>query len=144
MSEGAAPMPLFATARHLAHRHRGRLAELWRYYKIGLINTAFGYGLFAALVALRMNLFAAQIVSHVAGAAFNYVMFSRHVFHGHRASLPRYVLSYGVNYLISLAVLAGAHRIIPSPYIAGLCTLVLVSILNYVLLKRFVFTDRKS
>jgi len=55
--------------------------RLWRYYQAGIVNTLFGYGLFALFVKLGLNMYLAQICAHVLGAAFNYYSYSRHVFH---------------------------------------------------------------
>lgn len=104
------------------------------------MNTAFGYGLYVFIVAMHVNLFVAQIISHICGAVFNYFTFSRHVFRGHKTRIDRYILSYGLNYLLGLAALIGAHRLIYSPYLDGVIALVLVSIINYGVLKVFVFS----
>lgn len=113
--------------------------QLWRYYQAGVANTAVGYGLFALFVWLGMNVFLAQIFSHLLGVAFNYFTYSRHAFVGHKASKSRFVLSYAGNYLLGLAVLAAATRVVSSPYLAGFISVVFVSLVNYFILKRFVF-----
>ena len=122
--------------------HADRIAELWRYYSAGLVNTAFGYGLYALLIWLHVNIFVAQIIAHVCGAAFNYMMFRLHVFRGQQANLASYVGTYAFSYVLNLAILAGFHRIIRSDYLAGFLTVVVVSVLNYFILKRFVFRSR--
>ena len=43
---------------------RASLGQLWRYYQAGIVNTAFGYGLYAAFVAAGLNMYVAQIVAH--------------------------------------------------------------------------------
>ena len=121
-----------------------RFGRLWRYYGVGLLNTAFGYGMFAALVWAGLNIFAAQIVAHVIGATFNYFMFRRFVFADSRPSIPRYVGSYAVNYLIGLGCLAAVRLAIPSPYLAGFLAMFCASAINYVILKLFVFRPRST
>lgn len=112
---------------------------LLRYYQTGIVNTVFGFGAFAVLVWLGLWIYLAQILAHMAGVAFNYVTYSRYAFAGHRASKWRFVLSYGVNYLLSLGVLWGFTHVIASPYLAGLSTIAVVSIVNFFILKRLVF-----
>jgi putative flippase GtrA len=119
-----------------------RLAELWRYYYVGLFNTAFGYGLYALLIFFGLNLFIAQIVAHVSGATFNYFMFKRHVFRNSSHSVPRYIVSYAFNYLIGLACLTVVHQFVKSAYLAGLGSLIITAMINYFVLKLFVFRDR--
>ena len=87
-----------------------RLAQIWRYYQAGILNAAFGFGLFALFVRLGVNLYVAQIVAHVIGVAFNYVTYSRHVFREAGPAKLRFATSYAVNYAISLAVAGAARR----------------------------------
>jgi putative flippase GtrA len=118
---------------------RERLLEVWRYYQAGLVNTAFGYGAYALLVWLGLNMFAAQLISHLMGMAFNYMTFSRHVFRDAPPDTLRYIVSYGGNYLLGLTSLAALSHVVHSPYLAGLCSIVVVSVINYFLLRHFVF-----
>lgn len=126
--------PLLSSARWL---------ELWRYYQAGVVNTLFGFGLYAVLVHGGMNIFAAQIVSHFSGAAFNYVTYSRHVFRDAGPAKLRFALSYVVNYAISVAALAVLARAFASPYVAGLLATLITSLINYAMLKLAVFVVRR-
>ena len=112
---------------------------LWRYYQAGIINTAFGYGVFALLVWTGLNIYLAQILSHVLGMAFNYFTYSRHAFAGHSASKVRFFLSYAGNYLLGLLALRVISMVIADPYAAGFIAIVIVSLVNYFVLKRLVF-----
>jgi putative flippase GtrA len=123
----------------LASLKRFNWRQVLRYYQAGIVNTLFGYGCYAALVWLSLDMFVAQLVSHVLGTLFNYFTFSRYTFAGEDGSPLRFVASYGVNYLIGLAVLWSLSRVIVSPYLAGLVTVVIVSVINFAILKRFVF-----
>jgi putative flippase GtrA len=125
-------------------RSLGSLERLWRYYQAGIVNTAFGYGLYALFVAVGINMYLAQIIAHVLGVAFNYFTYSRHAFHDADVSKTRFVLSYGVNYLLGLASLWSAAQVIPSPYLAGLIAVIVVSLINYVILRHWVFTIRRE
>jgi putative flippase GtrA len=116
-----------------------RVGELWRYYQAGLINMAFGFSLYAILVSAGLNIYAAQIISHVLGVAFNYYTYSRHVFRDAGPSKFRFIVSYGVNYLLSAGMLAVTTLWIKSPYAAGLIVVMTVSLINYFALKYLVF-----
>ena len=121
---------------------RARLAELWRYYQAGIVNTAFGLTAYSLLVWLGMNMFAAQLMSHLIGMAFNYLSYSRHVFRDAGPAKLRFVLSYAVNYLLGLATLAIVARFVASPYLAGIIAAGIVSVVNYFALKHLVFRNR--
>jgi len=118
--------------------------RLWRYYQAGIVNTAFGYGLFALFVRFGLNIYVAQIVSHVLGASFNYFTYSRYAFVAHRPSKLKFALSYAGNYVMGLAALALIARLAASPYLAGFLATVLVSLVNYFVLKRLVFSKASA
>lgn len=121
-----------------------RLREIWRYYQAGIVNTAFGFGAYALLVHLGVNMFVAQLLSHVMGMAFNYFSYSRHVFRGAAPAKARFIVSYAVNYLLGLSTLASFSQLIASPYLAGLVSIVIVSIINYFALKHLVFKSARN
>ena len=116
--------------------------RLWRYYQAGIVNTAFGYGLFALFVALGLNMYVAQIASHLLGMAFNYFTYSRHAFHDSDVSKSRFIASYAVNYLLGLGALWAVSQVVASPYLAGFIAVAIVSLINYFILKHWVFTAR--
>lgn len=120
-----------------------RAFEIVRYYQAGAVNAAFGYGLYAAFVWLGLNLFVAQALAHILGVAFNYLTYSRHVFRDAGPAKLRFLASYVMNYAISLVSLAAISRVIASPYVAGLLAIVVVSVLNYFLLRYMVFVRRR-
>ena len=116
--------------------------QLWRFLQTGAINTLFGYGLYALLVAGGLQLFVAQIVATIIAVAFNYVSYSRYVFAGVRPPKLRFLLSYGLNYLVSVAALAACAALLPSPYLAGLLATMAAAAVNFLVLRRWVFTPR--
>ena len=117
-----------------------QLRKLWRYYQAAIVNTVFGYGLYTLLVFLGLNMYVAQAVAQVLGVCFNYVTYSRHTFKDSQGSKPRFAAAYVLNYLLQLGFLALAARFVESPYIAGLISLIIVSLINFFILNRLVFT----
>jgi putative flippase GtrA len=113
--------------------------QLWRYYQAGIVNALFGYGLFAVLVWLGFNIYLAQLTSHVLGVAFNYFTYSRYAFSGQKSTKRMFAMSYVGNYILGLISLAVIARFVHSPYLAGLLSIVFVSVINYFVLKRLVF-----
>lgn len=118
--------------------------RLFRYYQAGVINMAFGYGLFAMFVWAGMEMYVAQIVSHVLGVAFNYFTYSRYTFAGQPGSRMRFILSYVGNYVLNLATLALVATVVESPYVAGLIATIFVSVVNFFVLKRLVFSEKSA
>lgn len=124
--------------------NRDGLLEIWRYYQVGILNTAFGFAAYSILVWLGINLYVAQAIAHVAGVAFNYFTYSRHVFRNRKPAKARFIVSYGLNYFASLATLFFFYQITTSPYLAGVATIIIISIANYFLLKIMVFRSRPT
>ncbi|RYD60941.1 MAG: GtrA family protein [Sphingomonadales bacterium] len=120
------------------------MAHLWRFYQAGILNTAFGFGMYSGLVALRVNLYAAQIIAHLMGVAFNYLTYSRHVFTGAGPAKARFVAAYSVNYVVNLLFLALFDLFIHSPYRTGFLAMVCASLTNYFALKHIVFTRARE
>ncbi len=119
---------------------RGELLQLLRYYIAGIINMAFGYLLFAALIWLGLQVYLAQAVGYLLGVMFNYVTYSRIAFTGQRGGKASFVASYLANYVVSLIFLWAALRVLTSPYVAGLVVTVAVSLVNYLVLRKWVFS----
>jgi putative flippase GtrA len=126
----------------LARLRSDRVIEIVRYYQAGIINTLFGLGAYAALVWAGLGIYPAQAIAHVAGMAFNYLSYSRHVFRDAQPAKVRFVVSYAVNYLLSVATLAIVARFIANPYFSGVLTAFIVSAVNFFALKFFVFRAR--
>ena len=111
---------------------------------MGVLNAAFGYGVYALLLLVGVNLFAAQIIAHLLGMTFNYFMFRRHVFRDSRAAVVPYVAAYAVNYALSLVTLAALNRVLASDYLAGFLSIVFVALDTFVVLKFLVFLPRST
>jgi putative flippase GtrA len=121
-----------------------RVIELVRYYQAGIVNTLFGLGAYAVLVRMGFGIYPAQLIAHLAGMAFNYVTYSRHVFRDAGPAKGRFVLSYALNYLMSLGTLALVARAVSNPYLAGFISAFIVSIVNFFALKFVVFRAQMS
>lgn len=120
-------------------KSRAEWRRLIRYYQAGLVNAAVGPGLFMLFIYLGMNVYLGQLLSHLIGMAFNYFSYSRYAFAGIPGSKINFIIAYTVNYVLSAAALAAFTRLGLSPYLAGLLAIGVVSIINFFVLKRFVF-----
>lgn len=115
------------------------MRQLLAYYAVGVVNTLFGYGIYALLVFAGLNMFVAQLVATAVGVVFNYFTYSRAVFRGSRGAIGQFIVAYMGQYLFSLGALAGLSRFVPNPYLAGLGALIVTSLVFYLLLKRWVY-----
>ena len=110
-----------------------------RYYAIGGINTVFGFGLYALLVWLGLNLYLAQLISYPIAVAFNYFSYSWGAFPGDKRRPVAFIGAYLYNYVQGLALLALIHHFVANPYAAGFIGLLIGTAINYFVLRRFVF-----
>jgi putative flippase GtrA len=116
--------------------------RIGRYYQAGFINMIFGYGLFALMISFGMNMYLAQILSHICGVTFNYFTYSRYTFSDHDAHKLNFILSYAINYVINVSSLAILSLVIRSPYLAGFTATMIASAINYLALRHMVFRER--
>lgn len=118
---------------------RTRLVQMALYLAAGVINTAFGFLLYALLIRAGYDRYVAQAIGYVLGTAFNYMTYSRGVFSEAGPAKLRFVLSYAGNYIVNIAALRLASAFVHDPYAAGAICTVFVVLLNYFVLRRFVF-----
>lgn len=118
--------------------------RIFRFYQAGLANAVFGYGAYAVLVALGINIYAAQIGAHLSGMAFNFVSYSRYVFRSNPSSILRYLGAYTVQYFVSLGALAAADMMGLNPYIAGFAAIAFISVVNYFVLRFYVYKTKRA
>lgn len=117
-------------------RHR----QFLRFLAVGILNTAFGYGIFAMLVLARLEPGLALAVATATGAIFNYFTTGRLVFaSAGLGRLPRFVAVYGLTFLINLWSLRSLTAAGLSPLPAQAIMLPVMVILTFVLNKFLVF-----
>jgi putative flippase GtrA len=111
-----------------------------RFLAVGALNTAFGFGVYALLVLLKLDPGVALAVATGLGVLFNYLTIRRFVFAAAGLGrLPWFALVYGLTFaanLWSLKLFVGTGL---SPILAQAILLPFMVILNYGLNKLLVF-----
>jgi len=116
------------------------LQQAMRFVVTGGVNTAFGYGIYAACIYLGAGYAIASGVSIVCGVLFSYRTTSAMVFgRGYRGSLARYIGSYVIVYAFSLLILKTMDALGINAYLAGVLAAPPCAVLSFALLKLFVF-----
>ncbi|KQV47549.1 MULTISPECIES: GtrA family protein [unclassified Duganella] len=120
----------------------GAAARLLRFIGAGMLNTAFGYAVYAALLLLTLPYLAALFISTVAGVIFNYFSFGRMVFDGHmnRVVFARFVLAYALIYAVNAGLLhlfAVAWGL--GPYLGQLWCIPFGVLLGWLLMNHWVY-----
>jgi putative flippase GtrA len=121
-------------------------AKVGRFLATGVLNTAFGYGLYALLVAAGLPYLPALALATIAGVVFNFFSFGRLAFRATlaRATFAKFVAGYGLALAINAALLWAAHeRLGLDPYTAQLACLPPTVVATYLILNHWVYADAR-
>lgn len=112
-------------------------AQVVRFLWAGLINTAFGYSVFALLIFAGMHPQLALLLQFILGVIWNFCIHARFVFgvQGYRR-FPLYAMSYVVLYFVNALLLRGLMQVGLDPYLAQAVALGPVVILSYLMISR--------
>ncbi|CDZ76219.1 GtrA-like protein [Legionella massiliensis] len=111
-----------------------------------MLNTLVGFALYAIFINLGMHYSLAVLLSTILGVAFNYFSTGKLVFNNTGNSrIIQYVMTYGFTYLINIAIIKSCIMIGLNEYYAYIFSIPFMAILNFTLMKRFVFiTNNKQ
>ena len=111
-----------------------------RFVLVGVLNTLFGYLVFAGLTRLGWRDLVAVPVAYAAGIAFNFVTFGKLVFESlDRRHLPRFILGYAGLYVCNVTGLRALARLGASAYVGQALLVIPLALLSYVINDRWVF-----
>ena len=107
---------------------------------VGVLNTAFGYSVFAALLYAGLHAAWALLLATCAGVVFNFFSTGKLVFGNRDGSrLPRFVAVYAIVYVFNLAVIELLQAAGIGPYLGGAISMPAATLVAYALQSRFVF-----
>ena len=108
--------------------------------------TIINYALFAVLYWAGLNYLVASAIGYVSGIAVSFTINKRLVFTD-STTQPRQFLRYTAIYLVALlaqlGLLEAGVRLGLDPLIANAIALVIVVVVNFFVIRRYVFTTRK-
>lgn len=113
----------------------------------GLLNTVFGYTVYAGLVYSDVSVEISLFLSTVCGVLFNFFTFSKVVFNARFTLISSikyilvYMILYGINLLLIDAIIAISKL---NPYVAQFAALLLIVPISWLLLNYFVFKPTLS
>lgn len=116
-----------------------------KFILVGILNTAFGYGLFVLFIFFGMHYSLAVLLSTILGVLFNFKTIGSLVFKSKDNSLIfRFVLVYVFLYFVNIFCLWILRQIwSDNMYLNGFILLAPLAMLSFVLNKKFVFKDSK-
>jgi len=112
-----------------------------RFLLIGMLNTVFGYAVFALAFYVGASPALALLIATAIGILFNFFTTGQIVFNDRGTSrLPHFVFAYCATYLINLALLKIIMLAGVNGLIAQAISLPVVAVCSFFILRRFVFT----
>lgn len=116
-----------------------------RFLLVGVLNTLFGYSVFAFLIFLKVHYSLAALLSTVLGGLFNFKTTGRLVF---RSSDNRLVIKftgvYVVVYLLNISCLKIFTHFNVSMYFAGAILVLPMALVSFLLNRKFVFNKEEG
>ena len=107
---------------------------------VGLLNTLFGYSIFAFFLWIGVHFTLSALISTIAGILFNFTTFGRIVFKNNSYSnLPKFVFIYALNYFLGVSVLYYCDQLDYNLYFVQAMLLMPTAVLRYLLMKYFVY-----
>jgi putative flippase GtrA len=128
-----------------AETRSSTLRQFAKFIVVGVLNTAFGYGVFALLIYIGVSPIPALVVTYVVGASFNFMTTGRFVFQQlHSAALLRFIAAYVVVFLVNAGLYKALSAMGLSPLVAQAICLPVMAIFSFMLFKFHVFNPRVS
>ena len=107
---------------------------------VGLMNTLFGYSIFAFFLSIGIHFSIAALISTIGGVLFNFSTFGRIVFDNKSYSnLPKFSLVYALNYFLGIGILYYCDHLNYNLYFVQALLLLPTALLRYLLMKYFVY-----
>jgi len=132
--------PIGVAARLTAQIRRPGVRQFLRFLMVGGVNTAFGYSVYAAAIFAGLRPTLALACAMVCGVVFNFFTTGRLVFREQAGNaFPRFVLAYGVIYLVNLGLLHLATRLGAGPLLAQALVTPPTVVFTFGLMKLVVF-----
>ena len=111
-----------------------------RFILVGILNTIFGYSIYALFVFIGFNFVVASFFATILGILFNFQTIGRLVFQAHNNRLIfRFFAIYGIVFLLGVIFIWLLKLIGFNNYTAGLIALFPNAIISYLLNKFYVY-----
>lgn len=122
----------------------GKVRALLSFLAVGVLNTVFGYFLYAGLIFLGTNLYLAQLAGRLIGLCFNFYSYQHIALRDRRLDPPRFALAYVIGYVVAVILLWFFYSLTDNKYLAGALCLFCSATINFILLRGFASAGRSS
>jgi putative flippase GtrA len=116
-----------------------------RYLCVGMLNTLFGYFVFASLIYFGMHYVFASLLSTSLGVVFNFKTFGKIVFKNSKNDLlGRFIFCYVCIYVLGISTIKLGTYFSPNIYLIGGMATTVTIVVAYFLNNYFVFSGTKA
>ena len=114
-----------------------------KFILVGIINTIFGYSLYALLIYLNLHYSVAVLVGTIVGILFNFKTTGKLVFNNNENMLLfKFLGVYTVTYILNVSALKIFDTFKFNMYVAGLLLIFPMAAISFTLNSRYVFKEK--
>lgn len=114
--------------------------QIINFMLVGIINTIFGYSIYALLIFLGLNYILSVFFSTVLGVLFNFKTISKYVFESNNNKLIfKFMFVYFIVFIVNIFLIKVFKIFDINDYFAGFFAIIPVAILSFLLNKFFVY-----
>jgi len=107
---------------------------------VGIVNTIFGYSIYALFIYFGLNYVTAVLFATMVGILFNFKTIGKYVFNSNKNTLLlKFFLVYIVVFLLNIGIIKLLKPLGYSDYISGAFAIIPSAVLSFVLNKYYVF-----
>ena len=111
-----------------------------KYLLVGVVNTVFGYSVFALLIFINLHYALASLLATIASVLFNFKTTSVIVFNTHDNSLiKKFIAVYTFTFFVNLGGLKIFSLYGVNMYFAGFILLIICAPISFILNNQFVY-----
>lgn len=119
------------------------IIQFIKFIIVGIVNTLFGYSIFALLLWLNFHYTLAVIIGTIISVIFNFFTTGKIVFNNKKMGLIfKFILAYIFIMILNIICLAIADHFGLNLYYAGLVLSGIMAIVSFLLQKLFVFKEK--
>jgi len=116
-----------------------------KFILVGIINTIFGYSLYALLIFLNLHYSVAVLVGTIVGILFNFKTTGKLVFNNNENMLLfKFLGVYTVTYILNVSALKIFDTFKFNMYVAGLLLIFPMAAISFTLNSKYVFKEKLS
>ena len=116
-----------------------------RFIVVGMVNTAFGYGIYALFLFIGLSVVFASLFALLVGIAFGYTTHGAMVFgNSSNGAFIRFVAVWLVIYGAYLSTVTVAQHFGLNAYLGGIVATPIVTLMSFYLQRQFVFRDTRT